>query len=95
MRIVRGMKIVIIGATGHIGTYLVPRLVEGGHEVVCVSRGEREPYRMAGAWREVQRVSVDRGREEAEGSFGGKIASLEPDVAVSYTHLTLPTKRIV
>jgi uncharacterized protein YbjT (DUF2867 family) len=32
------MRIVIIGGTGHVGTYLVPRLVEAGHEVVCVSR---------------------------------------------------------
>src|SRR5580704_7143665 len=26
-------RVVVIGATGHIGTYLVPRLVRGGHEV--------------------------------------------------------------
>ena len=25
-------RIVVIGATGHIGTYLVPRLVDGGHQ---------------------------------------------------------------
>ena len=24
-------RVVVIGATGHIGTYLVPRLVAGGH----------------------------------------------------------------
>ena len=89
MYIVWEMKIVVIGATGHIGTYLVPRLVEGGHEVVCVSRGEREPYRAAGAWREVQRVSLDRRREEAEGSFGGKIASLEPDAVIDLICFTL------
>ena len=34
-------RIVVIGATGHIGTYLVPRLVDGGHEVIAVSRGTR------------------------------------------------------
>ncbi|MCA9890882.1 MAG: NAD-dependent epimerase/dehydratase family protein, partial [Anaerolineae bacterium] len=34
------MKVVVIGGTGHVGTYLVPRLVEAGHEVVCISRGE-------------------------------------------------------
>jgi nucleoside-diphosphate-sugar epimerase len=83
------MKIVVIGATGHIGTYLVPRLVEQGHEVVCVSRGEREPYRVAGAWRTVQRVSLDRGREEAAGSFGGKIASIGPDAVIDLICFTL------
>lgn len=25
-------RVVVIGATGHVGTYLVPRLVRGGHE---------------------------------------------------------------
>jgi len=29
------MRMVVIGATGHIGTYLVPRLVAAGHEVVA------------------------------------------------------------
>lgn len=35
-------KIVVIGATGHIGTYLVPRLVMAGHGAdVAVSRAGR------------------------------------------------------
>ncbi|MFD2357599.1 NAD-dependent epimerase/dehydratase family protein [Nonomuraea ferruginea] len=38
------MRVVVIGASGHIGTYLVPRLVEAGHDVVAVSRGTRRPY---------------------------------------------------
>ena len=37
------MKIIVIGGTGHIGTYLVPHLVEAGHEVINVSRGQRQP----------------------------------------------------
>ena len=32
-------RVVVIGATGHIGSYLVPRLVLGGHQVIAVSRG--------------------------------------------------------
>lgn len=35
------MRGVIIGGTGHVGTYLVPRLVETGHEVICVTRGNK------------------------------------------------------
>ena len=38
------MKIVVIGGTGHIGTYLIPRLIMAGHEVICISRKKREPY---------------------------------------------------
>ena len=44
-------RVVVIGATGHIGTYLVPRLVRAGYEVVAVSRGERQPYHDAVEWR--------------------------------------------
>ena len=73
---------VVIGATGHIGSYLVPRLVRAGYEVIAVSRGEREPYHEAVEWRSVQRVNADRTADEAAGSFGGRIAELRPDVVV-------------
>lgn len=36
--------IVVVGATGHVGTYLVPRLVRVGHDVIAVSRGVSQPY---------------------------------------------------
>lgn len=32
------MKVVVIGATGHIGTYLVPMLVKAGYEVIAITR---------------------------------------------------------
>jgi nucleoside-diphosphate-sugar epimerase len=75
-------RIVVIGATGHVGTYLVPRLVRGGHEVVALSRGEREPYRSAPEWRSVQRVTADRAAEDAAGVFGERIAALDADAVV-------------
>jgi nucleoside-diphosphate-sugar epimerase len=31
-------RVVVIGGSGHVGTYLVPRLVSAGFEVVSVSR---------------------------------------------------------
>jgi len=75
-------RLVVIGATGHVGTYLVPRLVRAGHEVVALSRGEREPYRPAPEWRSVQRVEVDREAADAAGTFGDRIAELRPDAVV-------------
>ena len=44
------MKVVILGGSGHVGTYLVPRLVMAGHEVVNVSRGKAAPYQPHAAW---------------------------------------------
>jgi len=82
------MKITIIGGTGHVGTYLVPRLVELGHEVSCVSRGKRDPYLPHAAWASVRRVSLDREALEAEGRFGAEIAALSPDAVIDMTCFT-------
>ena len=53
-------RVVVIGATGHIGTYLVPRLVRGGHEVIAVSRGIRGPCQASPEWDSVTRLTADR-----------------------------------
>ena len=75
-------RVVVIGATGHIGTYLVPRLVDGGHEVIAVSRGSRGPYHAGPQWDAVTKVTADREAEEAEGTFGDRIAALRPEVVI-------------
>src|SRR5882724_9364322 len=75
-------RVVIIGGSGHVGTYLVPRLVEAGFEVVNVSRGERKPYRPHAAWETVRTVTLDRDAEEKAGTFGRKIRDLKPDIVI-------------
>jgi nucleoside-diphosphate-sugar epimerase len=75
-------RVVVIGATGHIGSYLVPRLVRGGHEVIAMSRGNREPYHPSPEWNAVTRLTVDRDGEDAEGAFGGRVAALRPDAVI-------------
>lgn len=75
-------RIVIIGGSGHVGTYLVPALVEQGHEVVNVSRGTAAPYRPHPAWNAVEQVLADRKAEEAAGKFGSRIAGLGADIVI-------------
>jgi nucleoside-diphosphate-sugar epimerase len=75
-------RVVVIGATGHIGSYLVPRLVRARHEVIAVSRGARKPYHEAVEWRSVERVSLDRDAEETADTFGRRIADLQPDAVI-------------
>lgn len=82
------MRIVVIGGTGHVGGYLVPRLVEAGHEVISLSRGRREPYRKHPAWDLVQQVSIDRQAEDAAGTFARRVADLDPDVVVDMVCFT-------
>jgi nucleoside-diphosphate-sugar epimerase len=79
------MRIIVIGGSGHIGTYLVPRLVTLGNTVLCVSRGERKPYQPHAAWSEVEQVKIDRIAAESDGSFGQAIRALNPDVVIDLT----------
>src|SRR3954447_20554281 len=76
------MRVVVIGGTGHIGTYLVPGLMRAGHDVVVVSRGSRQPYRADPVWREVELVTCDRVEAEKDGAFGSLVAALRPDAVV-------------
>ncbi len=86
-------RIVVIGATGHVGTYLIPRLVRGGHEVVALSRGARDPYLPAPEWRRVERVVADREAEDAAGTFGERIAALGADAVVDMLCFTPESAR--
>ncbi|HEY0937177.1 MAG TPA: NAD-dependent epimerase/dehydratase family protein [Trebonia sp.] len=86
-------RIVVIGATGHIGTYLVPRLVRGGHQVIALSRGTREAYRTSPEWNSVTRTAVDRDAEDQAGTFGGRIADLRADAVVDLICFTADSAR--
>jgi len=86
-------RVVIIGGSGHVGTYLVPRLVGAGYEVVNVSRGQRAAYTPHGAWKWVETVTLDRDAEEGAGSFGASIAALKPDIVIDMICFTLPSAR--
>ncbi|MGH6925937.1 MAG: NAD-dependent epimerase/dehydratase family protein [Propylenella sp.] len=75
-------RVVVIGGSGHVGTYLVPRLVAAGFEVVNVARGKREPYQPHAAWKDVRVVELDREMAEREGGFGRKIRELKPGIVI-------------
>lgn len=82
------MRVVIIGGSGHIGSYLTPRLVEAGHQVLSVSRGRRQPYIAHAAWKKVEALALDRTLEEEAGTFGSKIRDLDPDCVIDLTAYT-------
>lgn len=76
------MRILIIGATGHIGTYLVPRLVQAGHEVSTISRGIRQPYLPHPVWKKVTQIHLDRGDEDRNDAWISRVVSVAPDVVM-------------
>lgn len=83
------MKIVVIGGSGHIGSFLVPRLVRAGHEVTNISRGVRKSYVEAPEWQHVRQIVADREQEDREGTFGDRVAGLGADVVVDLVCFTL------
>ncbi|NUR94375.1 MAG: NAD-dependent epimerase/dehydratase family protein [Kribbellaceae bacterium] len=87
------MRTVVIGGTGHIGTYLVPQLVQLGHDVTVLSRGERTAYQPDAAWDKVERIQVDRAAEDAAGTFGRRVADLDPDIVIDLICFTEDSAR--
>ena len=73
------MKAIVIGAAGHIGTYLVPMLVKAGYETVAITRTLSQPYEMDWAWGKAKRVLLDR---EKEADFVARLRAMEPDIIV-------------
>ena len=84
-------RVVVIGGSGHVGTYLVPALVERGHEVINISRGQAAPYRPDPAWGSVQQVVADRAAEDRAGTFGARVAAFKPDIVVDMISFDLPS----
>lgn len=76
------MRVLVIGATGHVGTYLVPRLVEAGHDVVTISRGTARPYTANRAWASVDQRQMDRLEMERKGDFGPAVRALKADIVI-------------
>ncbi|MGW1272333.1 NAD-dependent epimerase/dehydratase family protein [Streptomyces sp. NPDC002491] len=83
------MRIAVVGGSGHIGTFLVPRLVRAGHEVINISRGTRTAYAEAAEWQQVRQVVADREQEDAAGTFGDRVAGLKADVVIDLVCFTL------
>lgn len=82
------MKIVVIGGTGHIGTYLVPKLIKAGHKVINITRGQSKPYKADAAWRDVENMILDRDKE-SKGEFERKIAAINADVVLDLINFSL------
>ena len=79
-------KTVVIGGSGHIGTYLIPMLINAGHHVINITRGQRKPYIEDPAWQKVEHVILDRDNEP---KFAEKVSSLNPDIVIDLINFKL------
>jgi uncharacterized protein YbjT (DUF2867 family) len=77
------MQVLLTGATGFIGSFLVPELTNAGHHVVGLSRSDASAEALTRAGAEVFRGDVndlDRLRVAAEGVDG---SSMRPSIMTS------------
>lgn len=83
------MRIVVIGGSGHVGTFLIPRLVRAGHEVISISRGLSTRYADGPEWQHVRQVVADRRAQDSDGTFGATVIALAPDAVIDLVCFTL------
>lgn len=69
----RGVKVAVIGATGFVGSHLVPHLVARGHAVIAISRGGR---RQPGWGASVEARAADVTRDDPASALAGADAAV-------------------
>jgi nucleoside-diphosphate-sugar epimerase len=83
------MKILLIGGTGHIGSYLVPRLVAEGHEVTVLARQSKARYaELRLGWTPVRWINADRKAEEKTGAWSDRMRAINTDVVIDFIAFT-------
>jgi nucleoside-diphosphate-sugar epimerase len=85
------MKIVVIGGYGHIGSYLVPKLIKLGHEVSVISRHQHKPYIDDWAWGKAKFVELDRGDQER---FTKKLIDINADIVIDLVNFDIQDTKI-
>ena len=77
------MRILVVGGTGHIGSYLVPRLLVAGHDIQVVARNPRPQYTDSRLlWPSVQWIVADRQAEESNGTWFKRMSKIETDAVI-------------
>ncbi len=90
------MKILIVGGTGHIGSYLVPRLLRNNFEVSVVSRNCKPRYPVAEAeWGRVGWIQADRREEEKSGAWQKRMDAVKTDVVIDLICFTPEQNRLM
>ena len=86
------MRVIVIWAAGHIGTYLIPMLVDNGYETIAITRTLSPPYEDVPAWHKVDRVLPDRQKNP---EFICKLNEMKPDIIVDLVNFNIEETEIL
>ena len=81
----RKMKVLVVGAMGHIGSFLIEQLVEHNHEVYALTRGNKKPYFESAAWEKVKPIKMSR----AELCESNVLDDIKPDAICDLVSFSL------
>jgi nucleoside-diphosphate-sugar epimerase len=83
------VNILIIGGTGHIGSYLVPRLLEKGMQITILSREAKPKYPIKiDLWDKVVWIKCDIRNSEKTGTLPILLAKIDCDIVVDLISFT-------
>jgi len=83
------MRVAVIGARGHIGTYLVPQLTRAGCDVIAISRTSAQPYEPDKAWQKAKSVFMDR----SDVNFTNALAEMGADTVIDLVNFDFKDTR--
>lgn len=91
------MRVLVIGGTGHIGSYLTPRLLRRGFDVSVIARHARPQYAVAQmGWDKVHWILCDKNAEEKSGAWARRLAEIDVDAVIDlYTYTPQQNATIV
>jgi len=75
-------RVLVIGGTGHIGSFLVPMLVSEGYEVVVLTRGLTQPLPQNFLFSRVSTEIIDRYQDEQNGRLQNIIKKYQPEAII-------------